>query len=96
MEGTQVLLRPLISEKSTGLKELENQVAFFVHPAANKIEIQQAVEKIFNVKVSAVRIANYRPRQRKKFGRAVGKISGYKKAYVSLTPGDKIDFFEGV
>jgi large subunit ribosomal protein L23 len=96
MESTQVLLRPLISEKSTGLKELGNQVAFFVHADANKIEVQQAVENVFGVKVSAVNIINYRPRTRKKFGRVVGKISGYKKAYVSLAPGDKIDFFEGV
>jgi large subunit ribosomal protein L23 len=96
MESTQVLLRPLISEKSTGLKELGNQVAFFVHANANKIEIQQAVESVFGVKVSAVNVINYRPRTRKKFGRTVGKISGYKKAYVSLAPGDKIDFFEGV
>lgn len=96
MEGTQVLLRPLISEKSTGLKELGNQVAFYVHSAANKIEIQKAVESIFSVQVSAVRVVNYRPRQRKKFGRTVGKIAGYRKAYVSLAPGDKIDFFEGV
>lgn len=96
MESTQVLLRPLISEKSTGLKELGNQVAFYVHASANKIEIQQAVENVFGVKVAAVNVINYRPRTRKKFGRLVGKISGYKKAYVSLAPGDKIDFFEGV
>lgn len=96
MESTQVLLRPLISEKSTGLKELGNQVAFYVHSAANKIDVQRAVENVFNVKVTAVNIVNYRPRTRKKFGRAVGKISGYKKAYVSLAAGEKIDFFEGV
>lgn len=96
MENSQILLRPLISEKSTALKELGNQVAFLVHPGANKIEIQQAVESIFKVKVSSVNIMNYRPRTRKKFGRAVGKVSGYKKAYVSLAPGDKVDFFEGV
>jgi large subunit ribosomal protein L23 len=96
MESTQVLLRPLISEKSTGLKELGNQVAFYVHTAANKIDVQKAVETVFGVKVSAVNIINYRPRPRKKFGRAVGKVSGYKKAYVTLVPGEKIDFFEGV
>jgi large subunit ribosomal protein L23 len=96
MESTQVLLRPLISEKSTGLKELSNQVAFYVHTAANKIDVQRAVEDIFNVKVTAVNIVKYRPRMKTKFGRAVGKISGYKKAYVSLAAGEKIDFFEGV
>lgn len=50
MESTQVLLKPLISEKSTGLKELGNQVAFFVHTAANKIDVQRAVENVFNVR----------------------------------------------
>ncbi len=96
MESSQVLLRPLISEKSTGLKDLNNQVAFYVHAAANKIDVQRAVESAFGVKVSAVNILNHRPRTRKKFGRVVGKVSGYKKAYVSLASGDKIDFFEGV
>jgi large subunit ribosomal protein L23 len=96
MESTQVLLRPLISEKSTGLKELGNQVVFLVHSAANKIDVRRAVENIFEVKVSAVNIVNYRPRSRKKFGRTVGKISGFKKAYVALAAGEKIDFFEGV
>jgi len=96
MESTQVLLRPIISEKSTGLKELENQVVFLVHSAANKIDVRRAVENVFDVKVSAVNIVNYRPRRRTKFGRSVGKVSGYKKAYVALAVGEKIDFFEGV
>lgn len=96
MESAQVLLKPLISEKTTGMKALGNQIAFRVHAAANKIDVQRAVEGVFGVKVTAVNIVRYRPRQRTKFGRAVGKIAGYKKAYVSLAPGDKIDFFEGV
>lgn len=80
MESTQVLLRPLISEKSTGLKELRNQVAFLVHSAANKIDVQRAVESVFGVHVTAVNMVQYRPRSRTKFGRAVGKIRGYKKS----------------
>lgn len=96
MESAQVLIRPLISEKSTALKEMQGQVAFYIHPAANKIDVQRAVENVFSVKVSGVNIVNYRPRSKRKFGRVVGKIRGYKKAYVSLSPGDKIDFFEGV
>lgn len=96
MESAQILLRPLISEKSTALKELGNQVAFLVHSEANKIQVQKAVESVFNVKVAAVNIVNYRPRSRMKFGRVVGKVCGYKKAYVSLASGEKIDFFEGV
>lgn len=96
MDSTQILLKPLISEKSTDLKERENRVAFYVHTAANKIDVQRAVENVFGVKVAAVNIVNYRPRTKKKFGRAVGKIRGYKKAYVALAAGEKIDFFEGV
>lgn len=96
MESTQILLKPLISEKSTGLKEAANQVAFFVHADANKIQIQRAVEDVFGVQVLAVKVVNARPRIKQKFGRAVGKISGYKKAYVTLAADDTIDFFEGV
>lgn len=96
MESTQVLLKPLISEKSTGLKEVANQVAFLVHRDANKIDVHRAVESVFGVKVVSVNVVNYKPRAKQKFGRAIGKIGGYKKAYVSLSANDKIDFFEGV
>lgn len=96
MEHTQVLIKPLISEKSTMLKELDNKVAFFIHPAANKVDVKNAVEKLFSVSVETVNVVKYRPRARKKFGRLVGRISGYKKAYVTLAPGEKIDFSEGV
>lgn len=96
MESAQILLKPLVSEKSTGLKEAANKVAFFVHPAANKIQVQRAVEDVFGVTVTAVNIVNAKPRVKQKFGRGVGKISGFKKAYVSLAANDKIDFFEGV
>ncbi len=96
MEHTQVLVKPLVSEKATLLKDLSNKVVFFVHPAANKHDVKRAVENIFKVSVSEVNVVRVRPRLRKKFGRVTGKVSGYKKAYVSLAPGDKIDFFEGV
>ncbi len=95
MESTQIILRPLISEKTTSMKQ-NNQVAFLVHPAANKIEVQRAIESIFGVQVMAVNMVRYRPRVRTKFSRAVGKIRGYKKAYVTLASGASIDFFEGV
>ncbi len=96
MESTQILLRPLISEKTTMMKQNANQVAFSVHPAANKIDVQRAVEDVFGVQVTAVNMVRYRPRVRTKFGRAAGKIRGYKKAYVTLASGASIDFFEGV
>lgn len=96
MEYTHVLLKPLLTEKTTFLKEGANQVTFYVHPKANKIEIKQAVEKAFNVKVQTVNVVSKAPSDRKRQGRVVGRMSGYKKAYVTLAQGEKIEFFEGV
>jgi len=96
MENTQVLIKPLLSEKTTLMKEQEEKIAFFVHPRASKYDITKAIEELFNVTVQSVNVVKYRPRVRKKMGRSVGRIPGYKKAYVNLSPGDKIDFFEGV
>lgn len=93
---TDVLLKPLVSEKANLAKETANQVAFFVHPEANKIEIKKAVEAAFAVKVTAVNVVRQRPQRRTKGGRAVGKAPGYKKAYVTLAEGHKIELFEGV
>ncbi|WP_415718430.1 50S ribosomal protein L23 [Maridesulfovibrio sp.] len=96
MDYTQILIKPVISEKATDIKEASNQVAFYVLPSANKTEVKKAVESAFDVKVDFVRIVRKRPSLRRKFGRVVGKLSGYKKAYVKLSAGEKIEFFEGV
>jgi len=96
MDYTKVLIKPLITEKTTLLKEMANQVAFVVHKDANKIEVKRAVEEAFKVKVEEVRIINKKIKMKKRFGRVVGKKSGFKKAYVKLSPGEKIEFFEGV
>ena len=96
MEYTQVLIKPLLTEKTTLLKDVSGQVAFYVHPKANKLEIQQAVEKAFNVKVESVNVVRNAPSDRERQGRVVGRKPGYKKAYVTLRQGDKIEFFEGV
>ncbi len=96
MEYTQVLLKPLLTEKTTFLKEEATQLTFMVHPKANKIEIKNAVEKAFNVQVVAVNVVRKAPSDRKRQGRVIGRKPGYKKAYVTLTPGQKIEFFEGV
>lgn len=96
MDYTQVLIKPLISEKATFAKESANQVVFHIHPQANKIEVKKAVEDAFKVKVEGVNIVRRRSRIKSRFGRPVGKVSGGKKAYVTLAPGDKIEFFEGV
>jgi large subunit ribosomal protein L23 len=96
MDYTHVLIKPLVSEKSTLLKEMDNKVVFYVHPDANKVEVKKAVEEAFEVKVSGVHVVRKRPQLRKRFGRVSGKRSGYKKAYVTLAPGEKIEIFEGV
>jgi large subunit ribosomal protein L23 len=95
MEPLQLIRRPLISEKSTRLKEASNTVCFEVDRRANKIEIQRAVEKLFGVKVDDVRVAN-RPGKWKRMGKFLGQRKNWKKAYVRLAAGEKLEFFEGV
>jgi large subunit ribosomal protein L23 len=87
-----VIRAPLISEKGTLLTESANQVLFKVRPDANKIEVKQAVETIFKVKVVQVRMARYLGKMRR-VGKSMGRRSDWKKAYVTLKEGDKIDFF---
>ncbi len=96
MDYTQILIKPCITEKATNLKEKNNQVVFWVHKDANKIEVKKAVEEAFKVKVKKVNIVNVKPKVKKRFGRVIGKKRGWKKAYVTLEEGSKIDFFEGV
>ena len=95
MERTQVLIKPVITEKTTQMREKAHQVVFIVHPKANKIEIKQAVETAFNVKVLGVNVNNKKPEKRVRNRRSI-HISGMRKAYVTLAAGDKIDMFEGV
>jgi large subunit ribosomal protein L23 len=87
-----VIRSPLISEKGTLLTESANQVLFKVRPDANKIEVKQAVETIFKVKVVQVRMARYLGKMRR-IGKSMGRRSAWKKAYVTLKEGDKIDVF---
>jgi len=89
-----VIKAPLISEKGTLLTESANQVLFKVRPDANKIEVKRAVETIFKVEVVQVRMARYLGKVRR-IGRNTGRRSDWKKAYVTLKEGDKIDFFGG-
>ena len=96
MDYTDILIKPVVTEKSTELKDAQEQVVFLVHTWANKIEVKQAVEKAFDVDVVNVNISKHKPRLRKRFGRTMGSQAGYKKAYIRLAPGDKIEYFEGV
>ncbi|HEY2918086.1 MAG TPA: 50S ribosomal protein L23 [Candidatus Binatia bacterium] len=89
-----VIQAPLISEKGTHLTESANQVLFKVRPDANKIEVKYAIETLFKVKVVQVRMARYLGKVRR-IGRNMGRRSDWKKAYVTLKDGDKIDFFGG-
>lgn len=87
----QVLLGPLVSEKSSRVAEAHNQVVFRVAKNATKLEIRHAVEQLFNVKVESVNTLNVKGKQ-KVFGRMQGKRSDWKKAYVNLAAGQDIDF----
>ena len=87
----QILLRPVISEKSTNAAEANRQVVFEVLENATKAEVREAVEKLFNVSVIAVQVLNVRGKI-KRFGKTPGKRNNWKKAYVRLAVGDDIDF----
>lgn len=89
-----IILAPLISEKGTALAESANQFLFKVRPEANKIEVKRALEALFKVKVVEVRMARYLGKVRR-IGRSLGRRPSWKKAYVTLKEGDKIDFFGG-
>jgi large subunit ribosomal protein L23 len=106
----EIIKRPLLTEKGTLLKEtggqsgaggevdpetLKSQLLFEVARDANKIEIRQAVEKLWNVDVLSVRTAVVRGKE-KKMGRYIGRRSNWKKAVVTIAPGQNIEFFEGV
>ena len=87
---TQVLIAPHVSEKSTGLADAASQHVFKVLPGAGKQEIKNAVEQLFQVKVTAVRTVRVRGKK-KRFGRMPGRRSDWKKAYVRLAAGHDID-----
>ncbi|MDA8122351.1 MAG: 50S ribosomal protein L23 [Deltaproteobacteria bacterium] len=95
MNPSDVLKRPLITEKATMLKGMTNAVSFEVDRRAKKKQIQEAVEKLFKVKVVEVRTMNVSGKVKRR-GRTVGLRPGWKKAVVTLKPGEKIEFFEGV
>lgn len=90
----EIIKRPVITEKATLQKERQNKVTFEVARDANKAEIKEAVEKLFNVKVEGVNVMNVRGKRRR-LGRLWGKRPDWKKAIVTLKPGYSIDFFEG-
>lgn len=86
-----VVLAPIVSEKSTLVADKHEQVVFRVADAATKPEIKAAVELLFKVKVESVQVLNVKGKQ-KRFGRHMGKRRSWKKAYVCLAPGQEINF----
>ena len=104
----QIIKRPLLTEKGTRLKEtggqeegtldpetLKSQLLFEVARDANKVEIRYAVQKLWNVDVLAVRTSIVRGKE-KRMGRFLGRRSSWKKAVVTIAPGQNVEFFEGV
>ena len=88
-----IIKKPCLTEKGMLLQETENQVVLKVHPQANKLEIKNAAEKLFNIKVTKVRTANMHGKQ-KRVGKFIGQTNNWKKAFVSLAEGEKLDFLE--
>jgi large subunit ribosomal protein L23 len=89
-----VLIAPLLTEKSTRLREAHNQISFMVSPRANKSEVKKAVEEALKVKVDSVNIVNVRGKT-KRLGRFEGREPSWKKGIVTLKAGQKLDLFEG-
>ena len=93
MDPRQVVIAPVVSEKSYSLIE-DNKYSFRVHPRAHKTQIRQAVEELFDVKVESVNVLKVQPKPKRR-GLSRGKKPGWKKAVVQLREGDRIEIFEG-
>jgi large subunit ribosomal protein L23 len=95
MNAHDIIKRPVITEKTNIQKEASNQVSFEVDRRANRVQVRKAIEEIFKVHVAAVRTLHVRGKIKQR-GRILGKRRDWKKAVVTLMPGERIDFFEGV
>jgi large subunit ribosomal protein L23 len=94
MNQYDIIKRPVVTEKTNDQKENYNQITFEVDRRANRVEIARAVEKIFSVKVAKTRTVQIKGKIKRR-GRISGKRKDWKKAIVTLMPGERIDFFEG-
>ena len=90
----EIIKRPLITEKTNIQKEIANQLTFEVDRRANRIEIKRAIESAFKVRVANVQTMQVKGKVKRR-GRNIGKRRDWKKAIVTLMPGERIDFFEG-
>jgi large subunit ribosomal protein L23 len=97
MRSREIILRPLITEKTTLMQERENTVCFEVDRRANKIMVRKAVEELFDVRVTGVHIVNRKGKPTQRYGRTVSHRKATRKAYVKLAEGSKtLEFFEGI
>jgi large subunit ribosomal protein L23 len=90
----EIIVRPIVTEKSSARYQERGEYAFEVHPDASKPQIRQAIEELFGVKVTDVWTSNQRGKE-KRMGRSIGRRPNWKKAIVTLRPGDSIEVFEG-
>ena len=97
MHWRDIIRRPVVTETSNFLADVNNQYTFVVHPRANKLQVKQAIELAWpNVRVDKVRIANMPSKRARRLRRITIRRSSWKKAVVTLKPGGRIDLFEGV
>ena len=94
-----VIVRPIVTERLTEEAEKHNRYGFIVDPSANKIEIREAIEKMYNVSVAGVRTMNYMGKKNVRMttsGMIKGKKASFKKAIITVAKGDSIDFYAGI
>ncbi|MBR0295654.1 MAG: 50S ribosomal protein L23 [Bacilli bacterium] len=94
MRDFEVILEPVITEKTMSLMQNENKVTVKVLKSANKVEIKLAFERIFQVKVTDVKVSNVRAKELTRGTRYKGTLAGYKKAVVTIAEGEAIDLFK--
>jgi large subunit ribosomal protein L23 len=95
MNAESLVIAPLVTEKGTIVGEKNNQVVFRVRPAASKDQIRNVIEDLFKVRVVKIRTANFLGKERRR-ARTVGRRPNWKKAYITLKEGDRIEVFEGL
>ena len=94
-----IIIKPIITEKLTAQGEKLNQYGFIVDRKANKLQIKEAVEQMYNVSVASVNTLNYHGKRKSRYTKAgilSGRMNHYKKAYVTLAGDDKIDFYANI
>lgn len=95
----EIIIKPFVTEKMTSITEKQNRYGFIVEKGANKIEIKNAIEKLYGVSVTEVNTIRYAGKSKSRYTKAglvEGRTNGYKKAIVSVKEGDSIDFYSNI